>query len=204
MSSISASGRPRAVAMPIKPSEAGFSMVEMLLVLGTVAILFGAVYAGFDRLNRSYTAENVKAGSQQSVRNAVEMMVQDIRLAGLNPLRTAAAGVQEATATRLRFTADANFDGDVADEFEDIAYELSGTALRQTNHLGTEVLLEGVAALNFRYFDGGDVQIPFPIDDAAELEAIRSVEITLNLSRPSGRGQTVAREYTTRVRCRNL
>lgn len=179
-------------------------MVEMLLVLGTVAILFGAVYAGFDRLNRSYTAENVKAGSQQSVRNAVEMMVQDIRLAGLNPLRTAAAGVQEATATRLRFTADANFDGDVADEFEEITYELSGTALRQTNHLGTEVLLEGVAALNFRYFDGGDVQIPFPIDDAAELEAIRSVEITLNLSRPSGRGQTVAREYTTRVRCRNL
>ncbi len=179
-------------------------MIEMLLVLGTLAIVFGAVYAGFDRLNRSYTAENVKAGSQQSVRNAVEMMLQDIRLAGLNPLGTAAAGVEEASATRLRFTADANFDGDVADAFEDIAYDLNGTALRQTNHLGTEVLLEDVAALNFRYFDAGDVQLPFPIDDAAELAAIRSVEITLNLNRPSGRGQTVTREYTTRVRCRNL
>ena len=179
-------------------------MVEVLLVLGTIAILLGAVYAGFDRLNRSYAAENVKAASQQSVRNAVEMMVQDIRLAGLNPLKTAAAGIQEATATRLRVTADVNFDGDVADEFEEIAYELNGTALRQTNHLGTEVLLEDIAALSFRYFDAGDVQIPFPIDDAAELEAIRSVEITLNLVRPSGRGQTVAREYTTRVRCRNL
>ena len=185
-------------------SEAGFSMVELLLVLGTLAILFGAVYAGFDRLNRSYTAENVKAGSQQSVRNAVEMMIQDIRLAGLNPLGTAAAGVQEASAARLRFTADANFDGDVADDFEEIAYDLNGAALRQTNHLGTEVLLEDVAALTFRYFDAGDVLIPFPIDDAAELAAIRSVEITLNLNRPSGRGQTVAREYTTRVRCRNL
>ncbi|MCU0559150.1 MAG: prepilin-type N-terminal cleavage/methylation domain-containing protein [Desulfobacterales bacterium] len=204
MSSLPASVRPRALAACGKPAEAGFSMVEMLLVLATVAILFGAVYAGFDRLSRSYTAENVKAGSQQSVRNAVEMMVQDIRLAGLNPLRTAAAGILEATGTRLHFTADANFDGDVADEFEEITYELNGSALRQTNHLGTEVLLEDVAALSFRYFDGGDVQIPFPIDDTAELAAIRSVEISLNLIRPSGRGQTVAREYTTRVRCRNL
>ena len=67
-------------------SDAGFSMIEVLLVLGAIAIVFGAIYAGFERLNRSYTAENVKAGTQQSVRIGVEMMVQDIRLAGLDPL----------------------------------------------------------------------------------------------------------------------
>jgi len=186
--------------------QAGFSMVEMLLVMATIAILFGAVYAGFDRLNRSYTEENVKAGSQQSVRNAVEMMVQDIRLAGLNPLGSALAGIEVAEANRLRFSADVNFDGtvDPPADFERITYDLNGTALRQTNHLGTEVLMGDVALLDFRYFDAGDVLIPFPIDDAAELAAIRTVEITLRLNRPSGRGQTVTREYSTRVRCRNL
>ena len=49
-------------------SSAGFSMVEMLLVLGALAVLFGAIYSGFERLNRSYTAENAKAGTQQGAR----------------------------------------------------------------------------------------------------------------------------------------
>ena len=73
--------------------SAGFSMIEMVLALAAVAIMFGAIYAGFERLNRSYAAENVKAGTQQSARIGVEMMVQDIRLAGLNPLGTAGAGI---------------------------------------------------------------------------------------------------------------
>ena len=63
-------------------------MVEMLLVLGALAVLFGAIYSGFERLSRSYTAENVKAGTQQSARIGVETMVQDMRLTGLNPLGT--------------------------------------------------------------------------------------------------------------------
>ncbi|RPJ73138.1 MAG: prepilin-type N-terminal cleavage/methylation domain-containing protein [Desulfobacteraceae bacterium] len=206
MSPVSYPGMARGPATRRLMGQAGFSMIEMLLVMGTIAILFGAVYAGFDRLNRSYAAENVKAGSQQSVRNAVEMMVQDIRLAGLNPLGTAPSGIEVAEAGRLRFSADVNFDGivDSAADFERITYELNGTALRQTNHLGTEVLLDDVAVLDFRYFDAGDVLIPFPIDDAAELTAIRTIEITLNLNRPAGRGQSVTREYSTRVRCRNL
>lgn len=184
--------------------QAGFSMIETLLVLGTIAILFGAVYAGFDRLNRSYTAENVKAGSQQSVRNAVEMMVQDIRLAGLNPMGSAPAGIVAAEPSRFGFTADVNFDGELAGAFESITYEQNGSSLLQTNDTVQDVLMGDVAALSFRYFDAGDVQIPFPIDDAAERAAIRTVEVTLSLSRPAGRSQTVAREYSTRVRCRNL
>jgi len=78
---------------PILSGSAGFSMIEMVLALAAVAIMFGAIYAGFERLNRSYAAENVKAGTQQSARIGVEMMVQDIRLAGLNPLGTAGAGI---------------------------------------------------------------------------------------------------------------
>ena len=40
-------------------------MIEMVLALAAVAIMFGAIYAGFERLNRSYAAENVKAITQQ-------------------------------------------------------------------------------------------------------------------------------------------
>jgi type II secretory pathway component PulJ len=186
---------------------AGFSMVEMVLVLGAVAIMFGAIYAGFERLNRSYTAENVKAATQQSARIGVEMMVQDIRLVGLNPLGTAGAGiVADPAPTRLRFTADLNFDGDTLDPFEDITYDLSGTTLRQTNinvDPNPEVLLDNVSDLAFTYFDGAGNTIPLANLAARRLD-IRTVGITLTINRPAGRGGTVARTYTTQVRCRNL
>lgn len=186
-------------------SSAGFSMVEMLLVLGALAVLFGAIYSGFERLSRSYTAENVKAGTQQGARIGVETMVQDMRLAGLNPLGTAGAGVVAATPTSFQFTADVNFDGDVepTDPFENITYRLSGTNLEQVNHLGTEVLLENVTALVFTYFDDTGTAIP-PANLAVRLADIRTVGLTLTVSRPAGRNQQVSRTYNTQVRCRNM
>jgi len=187
--------------------SAGFSMIEMVLALAAVAIMFGAIYAGFERLNRSYAAENVKAGTQQSARIGVEMMVQDIRLAGLNPLGTAGAGiVADPTPTLLRFTADLNFDGDTGDPFEDITYDLSGTTLRQTNRNvdpNPEILLENVTDLTFTYLDEAGNVIPTANLAARRLD-IRTIGISLTLDRPAGRSGVVSRTYTTQVRCRNL
>jgi len=187
-------------------SSAGFSMVEMLLVLGALAILFGAIYSGFERLSRSYTAENVKAGTQQSVRIGVETMVQDMRLAGLNPLGTAGAAIVAATPTSFQFTADVNFDGDLDDPFENITYVLNGTNLQQLNlnlDPNPVVLLENVTNLAFTYFDDTGAVIP-TADLAARRQDIRTVGITLTVSRPAGRNQQVARTYTTQVRLRNM
>lgn len=184
-------------------SSAGFSMVEMLLALGALAVLFGAVYTGFERLNRSYMAENVKAVTQQSARIGVETMVQDMRLAGLNPLGTAGAGIVGAAATSFHFTADVNYDGDIEDPFEDITYALSGTNLMQTNHLGPEVALEGVTNLTFTYFDSAGAAISAD-ELAARLQDIRSIGLALTVSRPAARNQQVSRTYTTQVRLRNL
>ena len=189
-------------------SHAGFSMIELLIVIAILAILFTFMYKGFERLNRYYTAENVKAGTQQSTRIGVEMMVQDIRLSGLNPLGTAGAGVVAATPTSFRFTADANFDGDVADPSEDITYGLNldgtcGTCLQQANDLGTETLLGDVNTLAMTYLDDAGTAIP-TADLAARRADIRTVGITLTVSRSAGRDGTVSRTYTTQVRCRNL
>jgi type IV pilus assembly protein PilW len=189
-------------------SHAGFSMIELLIVIGILAILFTFMYKGFERLNRYYTAENVKASTQQSARIGVEMMVQDIRRAGLNPLGTAGAGIVAASPMSFRFTADANFDGDVADPSEDITYGLNldgtcGTCLQQANDLGTETLLGDVNTLAFTYLD--DTGIAIPTADLATRRAdIRTVGITLTVNRPAGRDGTVSRTYTTQVRCRNL
>jgi type II secretory pathway pseudopilin PulG len=177
-------------------------MIELLIVIGILAILFTFMYKGFERLNRYYTAENVKASTQQSARIGIEMMVQDIRLAGLNPLGTAGAGIVAANPTSFQFTADVNFDGDLGDPFENITYDLNGTDLRQRNSNlllspNFEVLLSNVTALAFTYLD--DTGIP-----TANLADIRTIGITLTVNRPAGRDGTVSRTYTTQVRCRNL
>lgn len=180
-------------------SSAGFTMVEMLMVLAIMSIAFGTIYKSFEHLNRSSTTENVKAGVQQSVRIAVDFMVQDIRLAGLNPLGTPGIGLQAIAPDSIRFTMDANFDGDDDDTFEDLTYAFnSGNGrLMQTNHLGEEVLIDNVTRLNFTYLDTDD-------QTTNDLNEIRSVIVSLTMQRPAGRDEEVSRTYTTRVRCRNL
>ena len=186
----------------------GFTLIEVLMCIAILSIVFGTLYQTFDTFNRAYTTENVVAGVQQKTRNGVEFMVQDIRLAGLDPLGTAGAGFVDAQTTKLQFTADANFDGDVGDPFEDITYELNGDLLEQVNHLGAETLLDRVAVLTFSYLDEDendliDNGLVPPQVPAAQLEDIKTVVISLSVQRPAGREDPVSRTYTTRVRCRN-
>ena len=180
-------------------SSAGFTMMEMMMVLAIFSIAFGTIYKSFEHINRSTTTENVKAGVQQRVRIAVDFMVQDIRMAGLNPLRTPGIGIQAISSDSMQFTMDANFDGDDDDTFEDITYMLnSGTGtLMQTNHLGSEVLIDNVSNLTFTYLDTED-------QTTTDLSEIRSVIISLTSHRPAGRDGDISRTYTTQVRCRNL
>lgn len=180
-------------------SSVGFTMVEMLMVLAIISIAFGTIYKSFETLNRSTTTENVKAGIQQSVRIAVDFMVQDIRLAGLNPLGTPDIGFKENLPEKIQFTMDANFDGDDDDTFEDITYELNSAdgTLVQTNHLGPEVLIDNVSNLNFTYLDMDD-------QNTLDPSGIRSVIISLTMRRPAGRDGEISRTYSTQVRCRNL
>ncbi|MBW2408375.1 MAG: prepilin-type N-terminal cleavage/methylation domain-containing protein [Deltaproteobacteria bacterium] len=186
----------------------GFTLIEVLMCIAILSIVLGTFYQTFDTFNRAYTTENVVAGVQQKTRNGVEFMVHDIRLAGLDALGTAGSGFLEAKPTRLRFTTDTNFDGDINDPFEDITYRLNGSLLQQTNHLGEEILLDNVTGLNFSFLDVDDNEL---IDDtlippqvpAGDLVNIKTVVISLSTQRPAGRDDPVSRTYSTRVRCRN-
>ena len=188
----------------VRPA-AGFTVIEVLMVIAILSIAFGTIYKSFEQLSRSYTKENVKAGIQQGARIAVEFMVQDIRMAGLDPLGTADAGMSTGLTGQLpvtnwiEFTADVNFDGEIKEDedYERIRYRLDGKQLLQRNRMEEEVLLDNVTNLTFTYLNSEDA----PTTDINE---IRSVIVSLTMEKPAGRVGMISRTYTTKVRCRNL
>jgi transcriptional/translational regulatory protein YebC/TACO1 len=152
---------------------------------------------------------------QQSVRAAMEIMVQDIRAAGLDPTLSDNFGIELATATKLRFTSDSidtgigDFNGVVDDtNSERITYEFQANQLNQILYEGTvnentQPLISDVQNSTFTCFDadGNDLGSPVP---AAMLADISTVEISMTVQEPAGRGDPVSRTLTKRIKCRNL
>ena len=63
-------------------SEAGFSLIEVMAALVILSIALTAVFATFISQQRSFTVQNRVSEMQQNLRQAVEYMSRDIRMAG--------------------------------------------------------------------------------------------------------------------------
>lgn len=191
----------------------GFTLIEVLVSIALLSIFSAAAMAVLIPLSRSYTTTDVASSAQQVVRMAVEFMANDIRLAGLDPLQQAGAGLQEANATSIRFTCDrvnvvagdTEANGGIDnDNFENISYyyEAATNSLNLRLYSGapvqtTQAIVNNVTNLEFRYFDEEGVV-------TGDLDLIRSVQISMTVEEDAGSGGTVERSYTTRVLCRNL
>jgi len=63
-------------------SDAGFSLIEVMSALVILAIAMTAVFATFISQQKSFTTQSRVAEMQQNLRQAVEYMSRDIRMAG--------------------------------------------------------------------------------------------------------------------------
>jgi len=86
----------------------GFTVVELLVALGLAAVVFGLIVSFFADMGRSTTTQNASAVAQQTARAGVDFMAQELRLAGLDPLKSAGAGIEEISpaGTKIRFSSD--------------------------------------------------------------------------------------------------
>lgn len=91
-----------------KAASRGFTVVELLVALGMAAVVFGLIVSFFANMGRSTTTQNAAAAAQQTARAGVDFMAQELRLAGLNPLNSAGAGIEEISSagTKIRFSSD--------------------------------------------------------------------------------------------------
>ena len=192
-------------------------MAELLVVLAMMSLVIAAVYGVFASVNRTCTDNEVTADVMQKLRTSIEFLEQDIRMAGLDRFSGANAGIEVATATNLRFTADRNMDGvinsaNLADGIQEVdlerityAYDADNKRLRQCLSEGTiddwETVAENVDNFQFCYLDAEGYPLAFPIADLSE---IRIVQIFMTIERPAGLAGPVSRTLSRRILCRNL
>jgi type IV pilus assembly protein PilW len=106
----------------------GFSLIELLVSMGIAAIAMAIVVTMFTTLTRSYTTQNASADVQQVGRAALDYMVQNIRMAGFNPLRIGNVGIKAASSTRIEYNLDRNQSGDI-DLFDEEHMAASSTRI---------------------------------------------------------------------------
>ncbi len=200
--------------------NSGFTLIEILVAIAMISIFMAAAMAVLIPLSRSYTQTDVASSAQQVVRMAVDVIANDVRLAGLDPLRQLQgtdasglplAGFQEAGATSVRFTCDRVKDGEEEangtienENFENINYyyEAATKSLNLRLYSGspvqtTQQLVNNVTNLRFRYYDEDG-------NETSDLFEIRSVLISMTVEEDAGTAGPVERSYTTKVLCRNL
>jgi type IV pilus assembly protein PilW len=193
----------------------GFSLNELLVAMVIMSVVSSAIYGVFSISGRSYTTQSVTADVQQSVRSAMELMLQDIRAAGLDPTASGNFGIELAEAAKLRFTSDSidtglnDFNGTLDDtNSERITYVRQSTQLNQilyetTDSESSAPLISGVQNLKFTYFDadGNDLGSPVP---PTQLSEIRTINVSITVEEPAGRAAPVRRTLTNGVKCRNM
>ena len=192
----------------------GFTVVELLISLAIMSVAMTSIYGLYMSYVRVYTTEGVTTRVQQSVRASMNMMMRDIRMAGLDPTGADIFGIEEITDQYIRFTADRDMDGEIDDpdlaagsiesNLEHIAYKYDGTDLLEMilfhpdeTEVIRDTLMDNVTDLNFTYLDANDAE-------TAEPANIRTVIIQMTVQKPAGRGDPVIRTLTKRIRCRNL
>jgi len=193
----------------------GFTAIELLVSLAILSITLSSVYGLYMSFLRVHTKEGTKIRVQQNVRSSLDMMVRDIRMAGLDPELTGIFGlVPPLEPGRIKFSADRDMDGvwdepNEADGIDDSDMEYMEYAYDGNRNVemvlyksdDTEEmrakLVDDVTDLTFSYLDANDATTSIVTD-------VRTIEIRMTIQKPAGNSGDVSRTLIKRVKCRNL
>lgn len=135
----------------------GFTLLELLVALAISGLVISAVYGFYLAQSRTYATQELLVELENNIRAGTGIMVQDLRLAGCDPLRSSSAGILVAGAQRIQVSMDLNNDGDTGDLNENVTYALfTQNGIQCLSRKGTAIaadaaVAEYVEALGFAY-----------------------------------------------------
>lgn len=180
----------------------GFTLVELLVSMVISGVVLGALYSAYVVQQKHSIAQEQVTEMQQSLRGAMNFMVAELRLAGLDPIEEADAGFVEIQQDALTFTIDFDEDGKTDGAGENISYDLytSGSGVLTLGRLATSAtssltetpigsghyeiaghqpLAENIERVEFNYLDASNTV-------TTNEESVSSIQISLlaRASRP--------------------
>jgi len=188
-----------------KGNRSGFSLFESLVAMAISMVIGGAIVTLLVSQTQLSATQNRHILTQEELRDTIRFMVDEISLAG--------SGVSEPsvlTASSHTFMFVGNIDGEGA--WEKVRYSLDEGRFKRTlwqssdqgttwTLISSDVVLRGVASLNFDYFGAGN-SIPATVDKITAVQ----IQITTN---PSSRttaitsGKIAAQSMVNRATIRN-
>lgn len=201
--------------------EKGFSLVEIIISLGLMAIISAAIYQLYISNYKTWVSQDLVTELQQSTRFAMDTMNREMQLMGYNlPTNLPAAdnkAIIEATSARFTFMSTDESLYNPSDPTSinkmtrKITFYLDGTNLKMNVYTWDKsggsyaadtgnVLAENVTGLGFKYYDDDNIEI-------SDVALIRRVKMTLTIQ--TSRKDPVTGLYKkmtliTEIRPRNL
>lgn len=86
--------------------DSGFTLVEVLIAMGIVGFVLGAIYSAYLGQLRTFNTQEQLVDMQQNVRVARYFLERELRLAGLDPTNNAGAAITVANADTITFSMD--------------------------------------------------------------------------------------------------
>ena len=133
--------------------DAGFALVELLVVTAVLGLVMAGTLGLLDAGMRGYALGAARIEAQQAARVGLERMAKELRQAGYDPAGAGLGGIEVAEPTRLTFLADLNGNGVIDPTRERVTYVLRGGVLRRDAGGGAQPIVEGVRRLELSYAD---------------------------------------------------
>lgn len=159
--------------------ERGFTLVELLIAMALALIIIGALSSAFVSQRRTYAVQEEVSEMIQGARAAMDMIGQEVKMAGFNPSGATIVGAPYST-SQLEIRADLNGDGETDgtasndDTNEEIIYTYDSTnkQIDRNTGGGAQPLAENIESFTFQYLDADGNATTTPAN-------IREIRITI-------------------------
>jgi len=184
-----------------KIDRQGLTLTELMISLAIFGVIMGVLFGFLVGARNSYSETRERAQYQQSMRAVISLITREVRSAGCDPNDAGFDKFALADAGQLQVRMDLNGDLDFADigPDENVSYTFAAGNLTRDNGNGPQVILRGVQAFTFTYFDEVGNQLAGVPLSPANRDLVRFVGI--NIQGQTDQGEPVT--YTTRIALRN-
>lgn len=121
----------------------GFSLVEVLVALGISSVVAWAILNLQINQSKSAAVQAEIVAMQQGLRGSMTLVTRELKKAGFDPIKTAGAGIVDANATFIYYTADhdnnGNGNGSLTGPGEHAAFCFEDNTLRFTEGTSSDV-----------------------------------------------------------------